>query len=42
MALVLGGFASGVSSFQYLFGGGPEALPGLPEDAVLLAALATT
>jgi AcrR family transcriptional regulator len=39
MALVLGGFVSGVLSFQYLFGGGLEALLGLSDDAALMAAL---
>ena len=39
MALVLGGFISGVLSFQYLFGGGLEALLSLSDDAALMAAL---
>jgi AcrR family transcriptional regulator len=39
MALVLGGFISGVLSFRYLFGGGLEGLLELSDDAALLAAL---
>ena len=40
-ALVFAGFISGVLSFEYILGGGPDALPRLPQDGALLCRLSS-